>query len=107
MKTLFSIVFRLLGRTLRPGFAVFGFLALTYFVLFALEGDRGYASLQITQREVVDAESRLALVQAERESIERKVVSLRPTSIDGDLLDEKVRETLGFVQSGDIVVLGH
>lgn len=96
----------LLGRLLRSGVAALGVLLILYFTLFALEGDRGYASLQTTQLQVQEAEAKLAQVKGQREAIERKVVALRPSSIDRDLLDEQVRSTLGYVKPGEIVVLG-
>ncbi len=106
MKPLLSLPLLILGRVFRSGAAAVGILLIAYFGLFALEGDRGYASLQITQRHVAEAEAKLAVVKAEREAIERKVMSLRPTSIDGDLLDEQARESLGFVRPGEIIILG-
>lgn len=106
MKPLLSFSLRLLSRVFRSGAAAIGVILIMYFGLFALEGDRGYASLQTAQLQVQEAEAKLAVVKAEREAIERKVVALRPASIDGDLLDEEVRETLGFVRPGEIVILG-
>jgi len=106
MKQLIALPLRLLGRVFRSGFAALSALLIAYFAMFALEGDRGYASLQVTQRQVQEAETKLAAVKMRRETIERKVVSLRPSSIDGDLLDEEVRANLGYVRDGEIVILG-
>lgn len=106
MKPLIALPLRLLGRVFRSGFAALSVLLIAYFALFALEGDRGFASLQVAQRQVQEAESKLAVVKTQREAIERKVVSLRPDSIDGDLLDEEVRSNLGYVREGEIIILG-
>ena len=105
MNQLQDIPLRLCAKLLRSGGTVLGLLIIGYFGIFALQGDRGYASLQHTQREVVEAEARLADITARREAIERKVIALRPSSIDGDLLDEEVRASLGFVRQGDMVIL--
>lgn len=106
MKSLLALPLRLLSRVFRSGVAALSLLLIAYFGLFALEGDRGYASLQTTQRHVAEAQARLTQVRAEREVIERKVIALRPGSIDADLLDEQARENLGFVRPGEIIILG-
>jgi cell division protein FtsB len=106
MHTAARLPLLILGRIFRSGSAVIGGLLVIYFALFAFEGDRGYANYRHMQQQVMVAESKLAEVQAEREAIERKVVALRPTSIDPDLLEEQARSELGFVREGDIVILG-
>lgn len=105
MNQLISLPLRLLGRTLRSGGAILGILGITYFAFLALESDRSYLSLQQTERKVDVAQDRLSEVIAQREAIERKVVALRPDSIDGDLLDEQVRSELGFVKPNELVIL--
>lgn len=106
MKLLLTLPLFLLRRLLRSGIAALGVLLILYFTLFALEGDRGYASLQTTQLQVQEAEAKLAQVKGEREAVERKVMALRPSSIDGDMLDEQVRTSLGYVKPNEIVILG-
>jgi len=81
-------------------------LLVLYFGLFAFEGDRGVASLKSLDSQLSEAEQKLAVVKAERETIERKVIALRPASLDGDLLEEEARSELGFVKPDEIVILG-
>jgi cell division protein FtsB len=101
-----TLPLRMLARLLRSGSAIVGSLLVLYFALFAFEGDRGYANYRATSQQVVAAEEKLAEVTGQRESVERKVVALRPDSIDPDMLDEQARRELGFVKADEVVVLG-
>lgn len=101
-----TLPLRLLSRLFRSGSAIFGSFLVVYFALFAFEGDRGYSSYVQTSQQVVAAEEKLAEVTEQREGIERKVLALRPDSIDPDMLDEQARSELGFVKSDEVVVLG-
>lgn len=42
---------------------------------------------------------------AEREAIEKRVVMMRPGSIDRDLLEERVRYVLGYHKPEEIILL--
>jgi cell division protein FtsB len=46
-------------------------------------------------------------LRLEREILEKKVASMRPGQVDKDLLDEKVRLTLGFTRSDELLVVGN
>lgn len=101
------LIFRLPLRIMRSGGAIVGLLLMGYIGLFAMQGDRGFSSLQHLNRKVTAAEQELAEVKAEREAMERRVVAMRPEGIDRDLLDESVRKQLGYVGSNEIVLLNH
>lgn len=96
----------LLQRVIRSGRFVFGALILLYIFIFALDSDRGYAALKDVRAEVVAAQTKLDTVKAQREATERKVIALRPTSLDPDLLDEQTRKTLGYKKPDEIVIYG-
>lgn len=106
MKPVITISLQLLARLFRSGGVLIGAVLILYFGLLALDNDRGYASLQVTQRQVGEAQAKLAHIKTEREAIERKVIALRPGSLDRDMLDEEVRSTLGYVRPGEMVILG-
>ena len=106
MKPIVSFSLKLLARTFRSGGALIGGFLVLYFALFAFEGDRGYSNYRSMIREVQAAELKLDQVRAVREAIERKVVALRPTSIDPDMLDEQARTELGFVKPNEVVIIG-
>ncbi len=106
MRLLSLFLLRLAARTLRSGGAVLGTVLVLYFALFAFEGDRGLASLQSLESQVTDAQAQLDVVSAQREAIERKVIALRPNSLDADLLEEVARSELGYVKPDEVVILG-
>lgn len=106
MKPLLLLPLRLIGRLFRSGGALVGALVMIYVVLFFFEGDRSMSSSEQLTTQIAAAQVRLDKVTEQRQAIERKVVALRPGSIDGDLLDEQARESLGYVKQGEIVVLG-
>lgn len=82
-----------------------GILFVMYFALFAFEGDRGMTTLGTLQSQVEDAQKQLDQISLQREGIERKVVALRPQSLDTDLLEEVARSELGYVRPDEIVIL--
>ena len=106
MQMITHLFLMMVSRLLRSGGAVVGVLFVLYFALFAFEGDRGLASLQSLESQVAEAQADLDRVLGEREAIERKVVALRPGSIDPDLLEEVSRSELGYVRPDEVVILG-
>lgn len=50
-------------------------------------------------------ENQLREVVFEREELEEKVQALRPESINRDLLDQQVRQKLGYTHPDDVVIL--
>lgn len=79
-------------------------LLLVYFGYHAVEGERGLLSwLQVSQQ-VEHSRSTLALVTKEREALGRRVGSLRPDSLDPDMLDERARFMLNFARPDEVVI---
>jgi len=105
MRLLILFLLRYPLRALRSSGAVLGLLLAAYCTLYALEGDRVASSLQHLNREVTTAQAKLADVQAEREKLERRVVAMRPSGIDPDLLDESARRQLGYSGPNEIILL--
>src|SRR5436190_19600384 len=84
---------------------VLGLALIGYFAYHLVEGDRGLrAWLRVTQDLRVSKEN-LAVIQAERIALERRVSHLRPDHVDPDLLDAQVRRTLDVVAPDEIVIL--
>ena len=68
---------------------------LLYFVFHAIYGNRGVlAYFNLTQK-IDNAEKDLEIIRAERLEMEHKVKSLKPESLDPDMLDEQARKSLG------------
>lgn len=84
---------------------MFGFVLFAYFLFHMMQGDRGYFALQGIKARQVVAEKNLAEVQGERLALERRVRLLRSTSLDADMLDERVRAVLNFYDQDEFIVL--
>jgi cell division protein FtsB len=82
-----------------------GILAVGYFLVHMVQGDRGILAWVAIRQQIVRAETRLAVVDAERQRLERHVALLRRDRLDPDMLDEQARRVLGLVGPNDIVVV--
>lgn len=82
-----------------------GIVVVAYFAYHTVHGNRGFlAYIQMRER-VSEAEQRLERVRTEKQYWDHRVKLLYPTSIDRDMLDERVRLMLGYARADDIVVL--
>lgn len=94
---------RMLGR---GGWAIVVVLTLTvYFGYHALHGRFGLFARVDLAREITLARGELEQLRAQRLELGRRVAQLQPDSIDPDLVDEQVRNTLGFLREDEVIVL--
>jgi cell division protein FtsB len=84
---------------------VVGFGLAIYFGYHAVNGSRGLLASQLLHDELRAAEKRLAAVERERTSLERRVKRLRPATLDPDLIDELARDTLSMLEPNDVIIL--
>ena len=84
---------------------LFSFGLFLYFGFHLMHGDRGYFALRGVDQKLVVAKEKYSYLLAEREVLENRVKLLRPGSIDPDMLDERVRVVLGFVDSDEKVLM--
>ncbi len=78
-----------------------------YFGYHVLQGERGILSNMSLNREIETLSQMKTSLEAERAALEKKVVMMRPGSVDKDLLEEQVRSTLGYRYSSEVTVLSH
>jgi len=76
-----------------------------YFAYNLVEGDRGMLAWFRLNQDLRTAKANLALVQAERAALDRKVSNMRPEHVDPDLLDQEVRSRLDLAAPNEIIVL--
>lgn len=95
------------ARPFTPGklIPVIGFSLCFYFMWPLLQGERSYVRLMTLHHEMAATSGLLAQVRAERLALEKRVVGLRPGSIDRDLLDERARVMLGYRRAEERIVL--
>lgn len=77
-----------------------------YFAWHAWHGAFGIEARRDLGRQTARVQAELDDLRAERAALERKVALLRGNSLESDMLDERVREILGFATPNDIVVYG-
>ncbi|MCI0752841.1 FtsB family cell division protein [Teichococcus vastitatis] len=76
-----------------------------HFSWYAVHGPRvGSLAREAKATEIAAARLVLARVEAERDTMERKVAGLRGDRIDRDVLDERARALLNMVGKDELVV---
>nr|WP_107990538.1 septum formation initiator family protein [Breoghania corrubedonensis] len=91
-----------LRRLILPGVLA---ALLLYFALHALSGDYGLIARGRLETDAHALETKLAALKAKREKLERRVVLLRPESLDPDMIDERARDSLNLAHPDEIVIL--
>ena len=77
---------------------------IAYFGLNAYSGNRGLRAKQDLEEQIVQLNDELAGLRAERATWERRVLLLRPGSIDPDMLDERARMLLNYADPRDLTL---
>lgn len=83
-----------------------GFLLLLigYFTYHALTGERGWLTAARRNAELQRRQIELAHLTAQRRDLEVRVRLLRSGSLSEDMVEERARELLGFVDPRDYVI---
>ena len=90
-----------IAATIVPFFCACFVIYLGYHGLY---GDHGLITMLRLNTEIERLEFDLAAMQEERSVLERRIMSMRPESLDVDLLEEQARAQLGFAQPNDLVI---
>jgi cell division protein FtsB len=90
-------------RALLP--QILGAAICIYFAYHAVQGDRGLIAWLQHSRELVESETVLANLAAERATLEHRVSQLRAESLDPDMLEEQARTMLNFAGPDDRTLL--
>lgn len=89
----------------RNMFVVIGLCLSVYFCYHLIAGQRGYFRLVSLSSQVASVSADYDVLRAERESLEKRVVMMRPGSIDRDLLEERARHILGYRHKDELILL--
>jgi len=84
------------------GLYVFAALFIGYFGVNAFTGNHGLRAQQDLDQQLTAMQQELLQVKAERAVWERRVALLRSDKLDPDMLDERARAQLGYVDSRDL-----
>lgn len=85
--------------------ALIGLSLIVYFAYHLVMGERSYIRLLVLEQEISSLEGSVDKLNAERTEIEQRVVRLRPDTMDKDMLEQRVREVLGYVHPDEHVIL--
>jgi cell division protein FtsB len=87
------------------GLYTFAALFIGYFGFHAFTGAHGLRAQADLDKQLATMESELTRLKAQRAVWERRVSLLRSDKIDPDMLDERARALLGYVDPRDVVLL--
>lgn len=76
-----------------------------YFAYHAFHGDHGLLAYAQVQARVQALEEDRATLEERKQALELRVQSLRSNALDGDLVDERARQTLGVIGPRDRILI--
>ncbi len=79
-------------------------LLIGYFGVNAYTGNHGLRARQDIDKEIVQLKNELDLLRSERRNWERRVSLLKPENIDADMLDERARALLNYVDPRELTL---
>jgi cell division protein FtsB len=96
-------------RTVLTALGLYAFAALYigYFAVNAFTGAHGLRAQADLDHQLATMQKQLTQLKAERSVWERRVSLLRSDKLDPDMLDERSRALLGYVDPRDVVLLIH
>jgi cell division protein FtsB len=80
-------------------------LFIGYFGVNAYTGKNGINARQEIDKQIADLAGEVERVKAERARWERRVVLLRADRIDPDMLDERARQILNYLDPHEVTVM--
>ena len=83
----------------------FAGLFVGYFAVNAFTGNHGLRAQQDLDQQMAAMQAELGQLKADRALWERRVALLRADRIDPDMLDERARALLGYVDPRDLTLL--
>jgi cell division protein FtsB len=93
-------------RSVLNAFALYAIAALLigYFGVNAYTGNHGLRAQKDLDQQIAQSSVELAALKAERVNWERRVSLLRSNSLDPDILDERARALLDYVDPRELVL---
>ncbi|HET7023249.1 MAG TPA: septum formation initiator family protein [Xanthobacteraceae bacterium] len=79
-------------------------LVIGYFGVNAYSGNRGLRAKQDLDQQIAELTAELDALKVERTSWERRIVLLKPESIDPDMLDERARILLNYADPRELTL---
>jgi cell division protein FtsB len=80
-------------------------LFIGYFGVNAYTGKNGINARQELDQQIADLANEVARVKPERERWERRVALLKADRIDPDMLDERARQLLNYLDPHEVIIV--
>jgi len=77
---------------------------IAYMSYGALAGASGFQALRKLELEAAAKEQQVEALSDRRIALERRADMLNPRSLDPDMIDERIRAVLGYVDENDVVL---
>lgn len=78
---------------------------LIYFIYHLIQGNHGWRAWRSLERDIRTSQEKLKILKQEQETLKNKVTLLHSDSLDADMLDERVRLTLGDSKEEEIIIM--
>lgn len=91
-----------LKRNWLAGFSLF---LVAYFTYHAFQGDNSIHALRALQQQKIELSASAISIRADHDYMTLKTSSLSRHSVDPDMLEEQVRNQLGFTHPDEVVIL--
>lgn len=85
--------------------ALIGLCLCVYFSYHTVRGERSLMQMYALSQNIETMSLEHNNIKAQRERLEKKVVMMRPGTINKDLLEEQVRLVLGYSHSDEVAIL--
>lgn len=84
---------------------IIGVCLCVYFTYHVFQGQRSITRLYTLNKNIEMMSDKYVNVKEERQSIEERVVMLRPNTLNRRFLEERVRLVLGYKHADDVVIV--
>ncbi len=91
------------ARLIAPPVVIFCLVA--YFGYHAVQGERGLLAWLAVNQELAQARTTQIALTERRTDLERRVILLRPDSLDRDMLDERAHSLLNYGREDEVIIL--
>lgn len=87
------------------GFVIICMMLSSYFLFYAIKGERGVIKYFYLKQEIAAAEKIAAKYKDQKNHLEMQVKRLSSSSLDLDLLEERARVVLNFVGDDEFIII--
>lgn len=99
-----SVIVEIRRRGRHIAGSILGALLFLYFVMHAVQGDRGLLAWLKIRQQIIIADAGYKVSEAKKQYWAHRINLLRGDAINRDMLDERARTITGFIKSNEFVV---